>query len=184
VIIEVGRAGVYVTLDRDGGLAVYRGYVRPEDEPREETLANFGAEPDAEGQGPDGRASAYQLPAGTSAATVITSGGQPFSTGLPEDEDDGALKPLPERLVIELTAHRTLALREAIGRSPDVALTLLLMKLVNDTFRSSGASGRRKAKAVMCSWSSGKVKRHSRRVSSSRSRKRWKSHTNVKRGFS
>ena len=42
---------------------------------------------------------------------------------------------------MELTAHRTLALREAIGRSPDVALTLLLMKLVNDTFRSSGASG-------------------------------------------
>jgi ParB family transcriptional regulator, chromosome partitioning protein len=32
-------------------------------------------------------------------------------------------------------------LREAIGRSPDVALTLLLLKLVNDTFRSSGASG-------------------------------------------
>ena len=33
----------------------------------------------------------------------------------------------------ELTAHRTLALREAIGRSPDVALTLLLLKLVTDT---------------------------------------------------
>jgi ParB family chromosome partitioning protein len=31
---------------------------------------------------------------------------------------------------MELTAHRTLALREAIGRSPDVALTLLLLKLV------------------------------------------------------
>jgi ParB family chromosome partitioning protein len=42
---------------------------------------------------------------------------------------------------MELTAHRTLALREAIGRSPEIALTLLLMKLVNDTFRSSGASG-------------------------------------------
>jgi ParB family chromosome partitioning protein len=138
---EVGRAGVFVTLDRDGSLAVYRGYVRPEDEPREETVANFGDDLGAEGQGADGSVSAYQLPAGTSAATVITSGGQPFSAGLPDDEDDGALKPLPERLVMELTAHRTLALREAIGRSPDVALTLLLMKLVNDTFRSSGASG-------------------------------------------
>ena len=51
------------------------------------------------------------------------------------------MKPLPERLVMELTAHRTLALREAIGRSPDVALTLLLLKLVTDTFRTSGASG-------------------------------------------
>jgi ParB family chromosome partitioning protein len=138
---EVGRAGVFVTLDRDGSLAVYRGYVRPEDEPREETVANFGDELGVKGQGLDGRVSPDQLPAGTSAATVITSGGQPFSVGLPDDEDDGALKPLPERLVMELTAHRTLALREAIGRSPDVALTLLLMKLVNDTFRGSGASG-------------------------------------------
>jgi ParB family chromosome partitioning protein len=42
---------------------------------------------------------------------------------------------------MELTAHRTLALREAIGRSPDVALTLLLLKLVTDTFRTSSASG-------------------------------------------
>ncbi len=34
-----------------------------------------------------------------------------------------------------------MALREAIGRSPDVALTLLLLKLVTDTFRTSSASG-------------------------------------------
>jgi len=42
---------------------------------------------------------------------------------------------------MELTAHRTLALREAIGRSPDVAMTLLLLKLVTDTFRTSSATG-------------------------------------------
>ena len=138
---EVGRAGVFVTLDRDGNLAVYRGYVRPEDEPCEETVANFGDELGVEGQGADGSVSAYQLPVGTTAATLITSGGQPFSAGLLDDEDDGALKPLPERLIMELTAHRTLALREATGRSPDVALTLLLLKLVTDTFRTSSASG-------------------------------------------
>ena len=140
-VAEVVGAGVFVTLDRDGTLAVYRGYVRPEDEPREETVANFDDELGAEGQGADGGVSAHQLPTSMSAATVITSGGQPFNGGLSDDEDDGALKPLPERLVTELTAHRTLALREAIGRSPDVALTILLMKIVNDTFRSSGASG-------------------------------------------
>jgi ParB family chromosome partitioning protein len=140
-VAEVGRAGVFVTLDRDGNLAVYRGYVRPDDEPREETVTNFGDELGVEGQGTDGDVSAHQQSAGTSAATVITSGGQSFSAALPDDEDGGALKPLPERLVMELTAHCTLALREAIGRSPDVALTLLLMKLVNDTFRSFGASG-------------------------------------------
>ncbi|MFP7675672.1 ParB/RepB/Spo0J family partition protein [Marivita sp. S0852] len=48
---------------------------------------------------------------------------------------------LPERLIMELTALRTLALREAIGRSPDVALTLLLLKLVNDIFRTSNSAG-------------------------------------------
>ncbi len=76
-----------------------------------------------------------------SGGTVITSGGQPIGVDTSEEEDDGALKPLPERLVMELTAHRTLALREAVGRSPDVALTLLLLKLVTDTFRTSSASG-------------------------------------------
>jgi ParB family chromosome partitioning protein len=137
---EIGRAGTFVTLDRYGALAVYRGYVRPEDEPVEEAAVQDGTDPAAVGQGDE-----YDLADGHASAahggTVIMSGGQPIGADLPEDEDDGALKPLPERLVMELTAHRTLALREAIGRSPDVALTLLLLKLVTDTFRTSSASG-------------------------------------------
>ncbi len=51
--VEVGRAGVFVTLDRDGGIAVYRGYVRPEDEPREETAVQDGDGADVMGQGGD-----------------------------------------------------------------------------------------------------------------------------------
>jgi ParB family chromosome partitioning protein len=138
---EVGLAGVFVTLDRDGSRAVYRGYVQPEDEPREETAVQ-GAEGAGEmGQGADVGGSGWQPSASSKPGTVITSGGQPISADLSDEEDDGALKPLPERLVMELTAHRTLALREAIGRSPDVALTLLLLKLVTDTFRTSSASG-------------------------------------------
>lgn len=54
----------------------------------------------------DDRAIAAQV------GTIIMSGGQPVGGDLPQDE--GALKPLHERLVIELTAHRTLALREAL----------------------------------------------------------------------
>lgn len=127
---EVVRAGSFVTVDRDGRLAVYRGYVRPEDEPSEELPTEDAAGAEVMGQRGD-----------IDCATVITSAGQPVGGELPDDEEDGALKPLPERLVIELTAHRTLALREAIGRSPDVALTLLLLKLVTDTFRTSNASG-------------------------------------------
>ncbi len=105
---EIGRAGAFVTLDRYGALAVYRGYVRPEDEPIEETAVQDGADPAVAGQGDDcdlgvGHASAAHV------ETMIMSGGQPIGADLPEDEDDGALKPLPERLVMELTAHRTLA---------------------------------------------------------------------------
>ena len=138
---EVARAGVFVTLDRDGSLAVYRGYVRPEDEPREETAVQDVGHADAMGQGADASGSAWQPTAASSGGTIITLGGQPIGADLSDDEDDGALKALPERLVMELTAHRTLALREAIGRSPDVALTLLLLKLVTDTFRTSSSSG-------------------------------------------
>ncbi len=138
---EVPRAGVFVTLDRDGSLAVYRGYVRPEDEPREETAVQDADGAGVMGQGADAGGSGRQPSASSMPSTVITSGGQPIGADAPDDEDDGALKPLPERLVMELTAHRTLALREAVGRSPDVALTLLLLKLVADTFRTSSATG-------------------------------------------
>jgi len=139
---EIARAGAFVTLDRSGELAVYRGYVRPEDEPRIETAVQDGIDPALAGQGDDLVASDGDgNDARANVGTIITSGGQPFGGGVADDEDDGALKPLPERLVTELTAHRTLALREAVGRSPDVALTLLLLKLVTDTFQSTGASG-------------------------------------------
>ncbi|MCO8146449.1 ParB N-terminal domain-containing protein [Rhodovulum tesquicola] len=138
---EVACAGAFVTLDRDGSLAVYRGYVRPEDEPREESAVPGDGDADATGQGAVAGIPGWQPSASSAGVTVITSGGQPIGTDPSDDDDDGALKPLPERLVMELTAHRTLALREAIGRSPDVALTLLLLKLVSDTFRTSSSSG-------------------------------------------
>ena len=135
---EIGRAGTFVTLDRYGELAVYRGFVRPEDEPREDADVHSG-EQAADGQGVE--LSAGSNVDGIGHGTVITSAGQALGANVPDDEDDGALKPLPEWLVMELTAHRTLALREAAGRSPDVALTLLLLKLVSDTFRTSSSAG-------------------------------------------
>ncbi|MBN8633254.1 MAG: ParB N-terminal domain-containing protein [Rhodobacterales bacterium] len=136
---ETARAGVFVTFDRDGKLVVHRGFVRPEDEapiqgPDADVAAGQGGDPHLTGSEPT---QSYVDGAGSA---VITSGGQPFVT-TSEDDDDGVLKPLSERLVMELTAHRTLALREAVGRSPDVALTLLLLKLVTDTFRNSSATG-------------------------------------------
>ncbi|WP_167646898.1 ParB/RepB/Spo0J family partition protein [Mameliella alba] len=135
---EIARAGAFVTLDRYGGLSVYRGFVRPEDEPRADIDVHSG-EPVADGQGTELSAGSHV--AGVGHGTVITSAGQALGANVPDDEDDGALKPLPERLIMELTAHRTLALQEAVGRSSDVALTLLLLKLVGDTFRTSSSAG-------------------------------------------
>ncbi len=139
--IPAARAGAFVTLDRDGSLAVHPSYVRPEDEPREESAVQDVDSAAGTGQGADAGGSGWTPSATSVGGTIITSGGQPIGADLTDDENDGALRPLPERLVMEVTAHRTLALREAIGRSPDVALTLLLLKLVTDTFRNSSATG-------------------------------------------
>ena len=135
---EIARSEAFVTLDRYGELAVYRGFVRPEDEPRPDVDVHSGE------QAADGQGAELSVPSsadGVDHGTVITSAGQALGANMPDDEDDGALKHLPERLVMDLTAHRTLALREAVGRSSDVALTLLLLKLANDTFRTSSSAG-------------------------------------------
>jgi len=49
---------------------------------------------------------------------------EPASLAEP-DEDEG-LKPIPDRLMTELTAHRTLALRYALGEQADVAFLAAL----------------------------------------------------------
>lgn len=36
------------------------------------------------------------------------------------------MRPIPDRLVTELTAHRTLALRDALAKDPDIAFVAAL----------------------------------------------------------
>jgi ParB family chromosome partitioning protein len=126
---EIARAGVFVSIDTEGHLDVDRGHVRAEDEPS----MPVGGEGPAEA---DTREANGTAPAASDVLrTVITIGG-----GEPDDDDDvsdDAIKPLPERLVSELTAHRTLALRDALANHPQVALTALLHKLCLDTFQHS-----------------------------------------------
>ncbi len=130
--VEIGIAGVFVTIDANGSLSIDRGYVRPEDEAPVEAAANDDAsEEDVDPETGEVRTPAIQR-------ATITLGGQ--SAPVEEEEDDG-IKPLPERLVIELTAHRTLALRDAVANHPHVAMTALLHKLVSDTFLHRPATG-------------------------------------------
>ncbi|WP_067737511.1 ParB/RepB/Spo0J family partition protein [Novosphingobium naphthalenivorans] len=127
---EIAIAGVFVTIDSDGSLIADRGYVRPEDDV-----------PVASDHGDDAAADPSHSEAPMAHAVrpvVVTMGTQPAPI---EDEEDDGIKPLPERLVTELTAHRTLALRDAVAQNPRIAMTALLHKLVSDTFHHRSMSG-------------------------------------------
>jgi ParB family chromosome partitioning protein len=126
---EVARAGVFISIDLDGSLSVDRGYVRSEDEAPAST--NTGGETGSDDDANEGG----EPSAPTIQRAVITIGGQPE---VEEDEED-TIKPLPDRLMSELTAYRTLALRDAVANNPHVAMTALLHKLCLDTFQHSAA---------------------------------------------
>ncbi len=121
---EIGRAGVFVSIDSDGSLSVDRGHVRPEDEAP--ATADTDSETESGGDTEEGDG-----PSSPAVRAIITIGGQPEAE---EDEDD-TVKPLPDRLMSELTAYRTLALRDAMANNPQVAMTALLHKLCLDTFQ-------------------------------------------------
>ena len=135
---EMARAGVFVSIDSDGTLYVERGYVRPEDEPVEE--------PVAAGQEQDGTVIAdheRHAEDGDVGPAIVSVGGAPAAEETGEqDEQDDLLRPLPDRLVTELTTHRTLALRNAVASHPEVAFAAVLHALALDTFYhySSGTS--------------------------------------------
>jgi ParB family transcriptional regulator, chromosome partitioning protein len=128
---EVARAGAFVNLRSDGKLAVERGYIRPGVE------RQAGGDDAGVDSGDDHAAGGNGSSTGRTDA-VITVAGEKAD---PEDDEDDVVRPLPDRLVLELTAHRTLALRDAVAQHPEVALTLLLHKLVTDTFQRGGSSG-------------------------------------------
>lgn len=118
---EIAIAGAFVSFDRGGALLVERGFVRAEDEP---PLEPSGDEPPGgEGEG--------AVPAGASAspAGVVVS-----LDGETDDGDEEVAKPLPDRLVCELTAERTLALQDAFAQNASTAFLAVLHALVLKAF--------------------------------------------------
>lgn len=114
---EIARAGAFVSIDSSGALRVERGYVRPEDEPAVPEPNPTDAEPDT-----------------VDPASVKGAEAQAGEPDAPEEtEDDEGPKQIPDRLMTELTAYRTLALRDAVAQNPDVAflaaLHVLCLKL-------------------------------------------------------
>ena len=127
---DVARAGAFVSIDGSGKLRIERGYVRPEDEP---PLAESEIVVDA---GEDAVAFSH---AASSAARAVETTDDGVVHSEPAEEEDEGLRPLPDRLLTELTAYRTLALREAIGRHPDVAFLAALHVLCLKLFYRYGS---------------------------------------------
>ena len=118
---DISRAGAFVSIDGAGNLRIERGFVRPEDELPIEPDADAGGEQDTP------RAAAARVEHDS-----VTMSAEPEPSSEP-DEDEG-LKPIPDRLMTELTAHRTLALRYALGGQTDVAFTAALHALCLKVF--------------------------------------------------
>jgi ParB family transcriptional regulator, chromosome partitioning protein len=97
---DLAMAGVFVSIDSSGRLRVERGHVRAEDEPVNEPEENgdVGAE-----------------------TPIVEDAEDSVSSAVGDEEEEDGLKPLSDRLVMELTAHRTVALRNALAQEPQVA---------------------------------------------------------------
>lgn len=122
-IDEVARAGAFVSIAPDGSVRIERGFVRPEDE-----LA-VKPEPEEEIGSDVSPAYASRMDAEHDAAAIYAGPVEPIE---PEEED--GIKPLSDRLLTELTSHRTLGLRHALGERPDVAFLAALHALALGVF--------------------------------------------------
>ncbi|MGI8841059.1 MAG: ParB/RepB/Spo0J family partition protein [Caulobacteraceae bacterium] len=126
---EVARAGVFVSLDGSGVLRIERGYVRPKDEPAVEANSTQGDVEEVHNSGAGSTAPAGQSAVGALGGAVAHE---------PEPEEDEGPRPIPERLLTELTAHRTLALRDALAGDPDAAFLAVLHVLALNAFYRFG----------------------------------------------
>lgn len=127
---EIVRAGVFVSIDSEGRLSVDRGYVRAEDEM---PAADPGVGQGADAQSIEGNAAGNPV----QRTAIAISGGAPEV----EEDDEDATKPLPDRLITELTAHRTLALRDALAENPAIAFQAVLHNFVLTAFYRFASSG-------------------------------------------
>ncbi len=124
---EIARGGVFVILNHDGTVRIERGFIRAEDEaPEPEEADSATHEVDGATVTEDGE-------------IVGDAGNGEDAEPQAEDEDAGdAGKPLSDLLVRDLTAHRTLGLRLALGEQPDMALVAVVHALAAQTFYRGG----------------------------------------------
>lgn len=113
-------AGAFVSIDGSGGLRVERGYVRAEDGPAVET-----------DDGSDGEAT-------DPVSDDMADGDAAQAVDPDEEDDDDGTKPLSDRLICDLTVHRTMALRAALANDPQLATLACLHAMVLQLFYHYG----------------------------------------------
>lgn len=126
---EVAFGGAFVSLNYEGRTRIERGFIRLEDEtPVPET--DSGADNEAVVDGVRVNADGEVI------EDAEGQGGDPsvrFGSAQEEEEGDAA-QPVSDLLTRDLTAHRTLGLRLALGEQPDVALIAVTHALAAQTF--------------------------------------------------
>jgi ParB family chromosome partitioning protein len=120
---EVARGGIFISLGAGGELKVERGFVRPQDEPRADIDPMEGGTGGGDAEHSDGP------------STPCVPGSE---AGQPDDEDE-TIKTLPDRLVLDLTAARTVALRNALANDPVIAFIAVLHAFVLKIFYVYGS---------------------------------------------
>ena len=115
---EIAHAGVFVSIEHDGRLRIEAGYIRPEDQAASTS----------------GQASGNPTDGHKPALSCQTGGVGPNASEDADDVETEATARLSDRLIAELTAYRTLALRESLADDPDTALLALTHALVLKSF--------------------------------------------------
>lgn len=123
---EIARGGAFISLGVNGELKTERGFVRPEDEPVVETDDGEADDRDDNGKSGD------DVVAGRSTSGVSING-KPAGTEEPE-EDGGNIRPLSDGIIEDLTATRTVTLRNALANDPVMAFIAALHVFVRKTF--------------------------------------------------
>ena len=110
---EIAGGGVFLFLGQDGQVRTERGFIRPREEAPKWVEDGDGGED-----------------------TIQTEDGDaPTEPSSSEDqEEDNILAPLSERLIADLTAHRTAGLADRLAQDPDVALCAVIHALVLRAF--------------------------------------------------
>lgn len=127
---EIAHGGVFVILNHDGTARIERGFIRAEDEaPEPEAAERAIYEVDGVTVNEDGEIVRDEGNEDKRADSALET----------EEEDAGdAGKPLSDLLIRDLTAHRTLGLRLALGEQPDMALVAVVHALAAQTFYRGG----------------------------------------------